>query len=1559
MTTVQLNPSQLALDAGSLGGLATRLRAAADSAESALSGTVYMAGDDESARVFAHGEGTAGQGYDEYSDLVIKNVRSAASFVEMLEAAVNNTGRTYDGVQLAGAGKDPGSSGIAELKPKFGTPTGSVPTSYGEGPQEGLGEFADFVLDKLREYGVALPCADSGKLSSASSAWTSLHSGLVPIASSVRGDLGSVSGFRLPQQTCIQTSRDKLASWIDEVAESADGMRDYVAQMQENVEQAWHEIRWFLAQMAIEIVAEIALGAVLGAISFGAGAIAMTAKILVTVGKWVLKIVDKCKDLARIMRAIGSTAARIGNRMKGLLADAVNDAVSAGAASFASTSIVNVIRTNSGSKFDEGYQAQNPWTAAGSSAIGGAAGTMAGGFVSAARRGPNFGNFDASPSFVGNVIGGGVDGAVSTAAGAALFGEEGSMEGGILLGALMGGGMHFLPGGGGTGQSNTPSGLSNGGSPGTPSVPTPGGGGAPAAVSPGGSGGTSVPSDGAPTPGSGGGGSNTSGGGSSVDVSSDAPTPGAGDAGTGGGDSGSSVDLGSDAPTPGSGDAGTGNGDGSNVDLPSTPDSSSVDAPGSDAPSSDGTATDASSPASSTDGSTTDATAADSSATDSPSSSSTDGSSPESSTTDASTPESSTTDASTPESSTTDASIADGSSSADGSSITDASSSDAPTTATGGAAGSATSPATVADVDASLSTLDGTVDGFIAAVDADAQPNTQSATSEADAGAGAVAATAPADAGTAPADAETAPADGEAAPEADATTDGSLDAEAVAASVVGGGAAAGVLAMQRPKLPTTAVNFSGKPAGANGATSGHGDANAHPAAPADGNAGATDGSAGTPQADPATPGDSGSDADAASASPSNPPTKLTLQQILDALKAINPNFEPLNPKSEFNNNCGNTSSNLNDALNGRPVTEAPTGTLTTPEMEARTGIPQTAMTPQQVIDSLVAQGEGSHCVVGVDRSSGAGHWFNAYFDGTTVWTLDAQNGTMTPFPPHEPNATNWDASIHPDNVAAVTPAPDSAAPGATPDAATPAVDGGESPKAGRVEAPARGDTADAWNPEMGDPVLSGADRGPGWQRVPDRVTHNPIDPNYGDVRAPGQSSRLDDAFAHPGATNISPEIAHLITDPGAEYGYDANGNALSRAEWEARYTDANGWAVYPGNDGGDLGSFVEYHDADSFIADYGDELDRMGGPWGSFLSFPNTPFEMRSLPPSNLSDPYSVYEMTGRLPAGVRIEVSAIAPAFGRDGGGMQVRILDAQGKPMTVDELLDNGIVRRTDVDGAAGMYTPDAAPDRNAPAPRGAAQPATPAPATGSQPTATPPSAAANPPAPNGFPRPAVTNEIVVPRDEGPTPRRPFAARTNLEANTLYRVEGRGDFYTDGDGRVTYVETTYGGIRKLNADLMRPQPNTTYVVHPAASTTHAGVNQDHVFRTDDDGRTVLAHTDHLTTGDADRSESVQSRVGDEGGSGYDGGHLFGNDYGGGGEYTNLVAMLAEINRGSGDTFYNLENRWRALLKADPTTKIVVDILPHYPDGSVVPDVVEVRWTENGVPFEKEFLNV
>ena len=452
-------------------------------------------------------------------------------------------------------------------------------------------------------------------------------------------------------------------------------------------------------------------------------------------------------------------------------------------------------------------------------------------------------------------------------------------------------------------------------------------------------------------------------------------------------------------------------------------------------------------------------------------------------------------------------------------------------------------------------------------------------------------------------------------------------------------------------------------------------ADAEAPAPTDGSTAPADAATDGGQPDGAQPDASQPDGEGELDTAAGNRSERTLEEIDQALTAINPNFDWSDPDNGYATNCGHTSSNLNDFLNGQAVSEAPGGTtLDTPQMEARTGNPQTPMTPEQIEATLRAIGPGSHCVVGVDRSTGFGHWFNAYFDGDQVWVLDAQpGGTRSPWPPHEPLATIWDASISPEHV--VDPAtPEASAPGVnapafvpttpavtsttpdaatttpdastttpdaatttpdaamtpdaatttpdaamTPDASSTPVDGtatspadgspstptgpGATPKQGQVgeAAPGRGETARTspdggtpWDESMGDPVLSGADHGPGWNRVEDRVASNPIDPNYGDLRPPGEFSALGDQFAHPGT--VPDAIADLIADPDAPYGRDTDGRPFNRPEWEARYTDDNGRPVYPGNDGGSQGSFVEFNDLDAFMAHYGDQVDRMGRP---------------------------------------------------------------------------------------------------------------------------------------------------------------------------------------------------------------------------------------------------------------------------------------------------------------------------------------------------------------------------
>jgi hypothetical protein len=69
-------------------------------------------------------------------------------------------------------------------------------------------------------------------------------------------------------------------------------------------------------------------------------------------------------------------------------------------------------------------------------------------------------------------------------------------------------------------------------------------------------------------------------------------------------------------------------------------------------------------------------------------------------------------------------------------------------------------------------------------------------------------------------------------------------------------------------------------------------------------------------------------------------------------------------------------------------------------------------------------------------------------------------------------------------------------------------------------------------------------------------------------------------------------------------------------------------------------------------------------------------FEARGLPISSLEKPYYQYTLTGLLPEGWSMEVSEIAPAFGHDGGAMQLLVLNEFGESVSVDELITQRVL-------------------------------------------------------------------------------------------------------------------------------------------------------------------------------------------------------------------------------------------------------------------------------------------
>lgn len=1319
MSQVRLDAARLAADGEALHSIAQSVSQAVRACESALGGTGGMAGDDESAEVFAHGQ-DGEPGYDQYAVDVLKAALGIANSLRVVDAALGNSGRAYDGAQLVGAFKSASSSSIPEESPTIVPPSASVSTALGKGPEGPLGEFGDFLKDALATLGVVLPSADRGKLSSAESAWSELEGSLSSAQGRVSSAFVNTSAMELPQRENILGCQTALGTSLESVAKSAGSMAGFAREMREAVDKAWEEIGWFIAQMAVEIALEIGIGALLGAVTFGAGAAAMAAKIMFTVTRWALKIAALCKKL-RTLIMMALRAARMAIRGGIRVA---REALSAGLASGITTVSFNTVR----GALDPSYQPQNVLTAALSSAVGGAAGGMVSGAGGRITSGVGNTAIQRVTHVTVETGSGAVDGLASGYAESTLNGQPFSPLSSMAAGALLGGALSGRPGGG-AGTPGGSSGSSGGGNgPGGVNTSTPDASAIPSGTgttasagngSAGAGSGVTVAND-APTPGAGGGGSSQAGGGGAVDVSNDAPTPGAGDAGgSSAGDGGGAIDLPS-SPDSGGVTIDGPSADAPSIDAPSAPSTDAPSAPGADAPS----APSADAPSAPS----TDAPAAP--GADAPSAPSVDAPSapgadaPSAPSVDA--PSAPSTDA--PSAPSADAPAVPGADSpsapaadaptpgadapsAPASDAPSAPATDAPTAPSADApsAPSADAPATSADTP-------------VAAAAGTAAPSSPASPAAQIDGIDAPAATTPLDVTKPDADSDAPGTDASGAPN-EADGDGPAPEDL---ALVGGAAAAGVAAIAKPSfLPPFSGGGSSAPTAPkpHSATAGTGSTDgATPGQPGDGSQpeASAQPDAAQPEAgsqpDAAAPADAPSQPDAADGPDADEADALnastrTIEEIDAALTEINPNFDWSDPSNGFATNCGHTSSNLNDFLTGHPASEAPGGsTLTTPEMEARTGNPQTPMTPEAIEASLRAMGPGSHCVVGIDRSTGDGHWFNAYFDGDQVWTLDAQTGTRSPWPPHEPHATNWDASIRPEHV--VDPAAPDANAGSTDAGSTDAGSTTAAPEQPKQSArttpgatvpseadggPVTVDPTTPWDPSMGEPANSGATHGPGWDRVYDRVqTHpdpsvtNPIDPDYGDVRGPGQSGHLLDQFAHPGT--VPGPTAQLVTDPGAPYGRADDGTPYTRAEWESRYTDANGRPVYPGNDGAAPGSIVRFTDLDAFRQQYGDHLDRMGNPWGGFMSLPGTPFEHRALPPSNLNDPYAIYELSGTLPPNHTVEVSVIEAAFGHPGGGLQVRVLDGRGDPLSVDDLVTSGVLLRTDVDAPSGNYSPAA---------------------------------------------------------------------------------------------------------------------------------------------------------------------------------------------------------------------------------------------------------------------------
>ncbi|WP_040804512.1 alpha/beta hydrolase [Nocardia concava] len=251
-------------------------------------------------------------------------------------------------------------------------------------------------------------------------------------------------------------------------------------------------------------------------------------------------------------------------------------------------------------------------------------------------------------------------------------------------------------------------------------------------------------------------------------------------------------------------------------------------------------------------------------------------------------------------------------------------------------------------------------------------------------------------------------------------------------------------------------------------------------------------------------------------------------------------------------------------------------------------------------------------------------------------------------------------------------------------------------------------------------------------------------------------------------------------------------------------------------------------------------------------------------------------------------------------------------------------------------------------------------------------------------------------------PKRRKPFGrdpktgAPIPLEPNTAYRVtdkagRDRGLFITGHDGRVSEVVTDSGRKQMRNTTLRRLEgegfnPDLRQAFPEAVYT----VDNRFIYSTDSHGRVVQAEGRlELTGSDEGRRGPDQTPIGHAGEKEYakinkqtiedfkeifdrepsiteailfetvrfNGGHLFGTEFGGPGEALNMVPMLESLNQDPGNTtpldnWRKLEGHWEHLLAQDPpptlNVKISLDYDPHSPDISA-PMYIDVEYAVDG----------
>ena len=85
-------------------------------------------------------------------------------------------------------------------------------------------------------------------------------------------------------------------------------------------------------------------------------------------------------------------------------------------------------------------------------------------------------------------------------------------------------------------------------------------------------------------------------------------------------------------------------------------------------------------------------------------------------------------------------------------------------------------------------------------------------------------------------------------------------------------------------------------------------------------------------------------------------------------------------------------------------------------MEQATGKKCVYMSVDKIAEHLRGMGAGSHLIVGINRRGPdgkpmTGHWFNAFYDGEKIYTIDGQSGEIMDWPHDYGHVSEWCALV--------------------------------------------------------------------------------------------------------------------------------------------------------------------------------------------------------------------------------------------------------------------------------------------------------------------------------------------------------------------------------------------------------------------------------------------------------------------------------------------------------------------------------------------------------------------